>query len=79
MKIREYEEFLKDQITKIVQGIISDNERLTISAKSRAGAEISDWLEEAFVKATRQHEYIYNSESAPKGQTKNPWDARCFF
>jgi len=77
--IREYENYVRETITNVVHNIISENEALNISAKSRAGAEISDWLEEAFVNATKNHEHLLDSEAAPKGKTKNPWDARCFF
>lgn len=52
---------------------------MNISAKSRAGAEISDWLEEKFVEYTTQHKYFKESEACPKGKTKNPWDARTYF
>ncbi len=79
MNIREYEDFLREEITNVIRGIISKNVTLNISAKSRAGAEISDWLEKEFVKATQNHQFIFNTETAPKGYTKNPWDARCFF
>ena len=79
MEIREYENLVREKITSVIESIISENGILNISAKSRAGAEISDWLEEAFVIATKKHEFLANSEAAPKGKTKNPWDARCFF
>ena len=79
MKIREYEDFIKQEITNIIKTIINNNETLDISVKSRAGAEISDWLENTFVNAAKENKYILNAEAAPKGKTKNPWDARCFF
>lgn len=79
MKIREYENLVKKTITDVIKNIISNNETLNISAKSRAGAEISDWLEEAFVNATQNNKRLLDTEAAPKGKTKNPWDARCFF
>lgn len=79
MEIREYENLVRRKITGVVENIIAENEILNISAKSRAGAEISDWLEEAFVFATQNDEFLADSEAAPKGKTKNPWDARCFF
>jgi len=79
VEIREYENYVRETITSVTNSIISENETLNISAKSRAGAEISDWLEEAFVNATQGHEHLLDSEAAPKGKTKNPWDARCFF
>ena len=79
MEIREYEDLIREEITNEIQNIISKNKILNISAKSRAAAEISDWLETAFVDYVSDHKYIKNSEKAPKGETKNPWDARCFF
>lgn len=79
MKIREYENLIQEQITNVIKDIISKNEILNISAKSRAGAEISDWLEAMFVGSLTEHKYLKNAEGAPKGQTKNPWDAKCFF
>jgi hypothetical protein len=79
MQIRELEDLIKSQIKQVIINIISHSQHLPISAKSRAGAEISDWLEERFVEYTRDHQYLKDSESAPKGQTKHPWDARTFF
>lgn len=79
VKIRKYENLVKKTITDVIKNIISNNEILNISARSRAGAEISDWLEEAFVNATQDDKCLLDSEAAPKGKTKNPWDARCFF
>lgn len=79
MNIKEYEELIVEQLKEVVDTIINDNLELKISAKSRAGAEISDWIEEEFVKNTQNSEYFKNSEAAPKGKTKNPWDARTFF
>ena len=79
MKIRDFEDLIRTQINDVVLQIIADNKCLPISAQSRAGAEISDGIEKYFVEATRNHPYLKNSESAPKGKTKNPWDARTFF
>lgn len=79
MEIKDYESFLKEEIANVILDILLKNEILKISAKSRAGAEIGDWLEDAFVSATKHHKYIIDSESSPKGQTKHPWDARIFF
>lgn len=67
------------QLQGVVEKIIEDYPRLEISARARAGAEISDWVEEKFVEYTREHRYFHSSESAPKGSTKNPWDARTRF
>lgn len=79
MEIKEYENLVREQITSVIENIIAENGILNISAKSRAGAEISDWLEDAFVNATQNHEFLVDSEASPKGKTKNPWDVRCFF
>jgi len=79
MKIEEYEKLIRSEIDKVVVSIIENNRVLNISARARAGAEISDWLEEKFVEKTKNHPYLKNTESAPKGKTKNPWDARTYF
>jgi hypothetical protein len=79
VKIRDFEDLIREQINEIVLGIVAKDQYLNISTKSRAGAEISDWLEKRFVEATKNHQYLKNSESAPQGKTKNPWDARTFF
>jgi len=79
MTIKDFEDLIIDELTKVVDSIIESNLKLTISAKSRAGAEISDWLEERFVDSTKSHQYFHDSEYAPKGSTKNPWDARTKF
>lgn len=77
--IQQFENRILSELDTIITNIIKSTNSLSISAKSRAGAEISDWLEKEFVKATQNHQYFTNSESAPAGQTKNPWDARTFF
>ena len=79
MEIEEFEKLICDEINKVVVGIMESNKALNISAKARAGAEISDWIEEKFVEKTQNHPYLKNTESAPKGKTKNPWDARTYF
>ena len=79
MKIKEFEELIISQLQVVVEKIIEDYPRLEISARARAGAEISDWVEEKFVEYTREHRYFHSCESAPKGSTKNPWDARTRF
>jgi hypothetical protein len=79
VEIRDFEDLIKTQINDLILKIIVNNIYLNISAKSRAGAEISDWLEERFVEESKNHQYLKNSEFAPKGKTKNPWDARTFF
>ncbi len=77
--IRQFESKILSELDTIVTNIIKSTNSLSISAKSRAGAEISAWIEKEFVKATQNHQYFTNSEAAPAGQTKNPWDARTFF
>jgi hypothetical protein len=79
MDIREYENLILEKLKEVTDLIIDFNPVLNISAKARAGAEISDWMEEKFVEYTQNHDFFENSESAPKGSTKNPWDARIFF
>ena len=79
MEIREYEDFIRTQITNVIENIVEKNKTLNISAKSRAGAEVSLWLENAFVNAVQDNEHIVDAESSPEGKTKHPWDARCFF
>lgn len=79
MNLKEFENLLVIELEKIINNIVKDNEIINISAKTRAGAEISDWLEDKFVEYTNNHQYFYNSESAPKGKTKNPWDAKTYF
>jgi hypothetical protein len=79
MEIKKFEDLVKSEITSVIESIVKANSHLNISAKSRAGAEISDWLENKFVEATKNHPYLKKSEGSPKGKTKNPWDARTFF
>ena len=59
--------------------IIKDYPKLNISAKARAGAEVSDFLEEKFVEYSAKNKFFKNSEKSPKGATKNPWDAKTIF
>jgi hypothetical protein len=79
MTLRDFEAVVLEELKKVVKAIIEDNLYLNISAKARAGAEISDFLENKFVEYTHKNVYFKNSESAPKWQTKNPWDVRTFF
>jgi len=79
MDIRELEILISHEINQVVVNIIERNNRISISAKTRAGAEISEWLENQFVQYTKTHFYLKKSESSPKGKTKNEWDARTFF
>lgn len=80
MNIKEFEDKMKLDIQNIFQDILSiHNYILDISSRSRSGAEISDFLEDYFVKylADKTHPRIYNPKSSPKGKTKNPYDF-CF-
>lgn len=79
MTIRQFEGVVIEKLKIVVDKIVSENLELPISAKSRAGAEISDWLEEKFVESTKDNKFFDDSEAAPKGSTKNPWDARTKF
>jgi len=79
MNIRQFEELIKDELRKVVEVIITNNLNLNISARARAGAEISDFLEDKFVTLTQKHNYFCDSEPSPKGATKNPWDVRTKF
>lgn len=79
MTIKQFEELVLEKLKIVVDKIIIENLELPISAKSRAGAEISDWLEEQFVEHTKENDFFEGSEGAPKGSTKNPWDARTEF
>ncbi len=70
---------IKKDIESVFNAILKEkNYILNISARSRSGAEISDYLEDAFVAYLKNgHARIYNPEGAPKGATKNPFDF-CF-
>ncbi len=77
--MQEFEKLINDTISGIILKIIENNESLNISAKSRAGAEISDFLETEFVKLAPSQKFLLNPEASPKGATKNPWDAKVYF
>lgn len=79
MTLRQFEELVIKKLKIVVDKIVAENFELPISARSRAGAEISDWLEEKFVEYTKGSEFFEDSEGAPKGSTKHPWDARTKF
>lgn len=79
MNIKNFENLIIQEIDKVVRNIIKNYPELSISAKSRAGSEISDFLEEKFVELTKKITYFKNSEKSPKGATKNPWDAKTVF
>lgn len=79
MDIQEYEVFILNELKKVTEKILSNNPEPNISAKSRAGAEISSLLEEQFVNETASHPYFKDSLASPDGETKNPWDALTYF
>ncbi len=80
MEVREFENIMKNDLKEVYNEILKNhNYKLPISAKSRSGAEISDYLEDGFVEyfQTHSHDRIYNPKGSPKGHTKNPYDF-CF-
>ena len=80
MNVREFEDLMKADIEEVFTNILKEHDYLfPISARSRSGAEISDYLEDSFVDYINSHPHarIYNPEGAPKGATKNPYDF-CF-
>lgn len=79
MEIKKYECKIKTELSKVINKIITKYPRLNIAAKSRAGAEISNFLENKFVKETSKNKYFKNSIASPMGATKHPWDAMTYF
>lgn len=80
MNEQKLEELMKKEIESVFNNILKEHNYIfPISAKSRSGAEISDYLEDGFVEYLKRfpHENIYNPMGAPKGATKNPFDF-CF-
>lgn len=80
MDEQKFEALMKEDIESVFNSILEEHNYIfPISAKSRSGAEISDYLEDGFVEYLRKnpHENIYNPQGAPKGATKNPFDF-CF-
>lgn len=79
MDIKKFEETMKRDIEDVFEDILKKfGYVLDIRANARAGAEISDTLEDEFVAYfnKNRHPRIYNPESAPKEMTKNPWDIK---
>ena len=79
MNIKEVEKFIINKFKKIMIQVIHDYPELNISAKSRVGAELSDFLEEKFVEYSNNNDFFKNSKKSPKGATKNPWDVKTIF
>lgn len=80
MDEQKLELLIKKDIESIFNNILKEHNYIfPISAKSRSGAEISDYLEDSFVEylSRNPHNRVYNPKSAPKGATKNPFDF-CF-
>jgi len=79
MNISDFENLILAELKSVTEKILSKNPTPSISAKARAGAEISDLLEKQFVVETEKHKYFKKSQSSPEGATKNPWDAITYF
>jgi len=79
MNINDFENLILTELKTVTEKILAKNPTPNISAKARAGAEISDLLEKEFVIETQKHKYFKNSQSSPEGATKNPWDAMTYF
>lgn len=79
MDIKDFENLILNEVNLAVLNIIRDFTELDISARSRAGAEISKFLEEKFVEYTKSHKFLKNSVPSPRGATKNPWDVKTVF
>lgn len=79
MDIKEFESKILTELKSVVETILIKNPEPNISAKSRAGAEISSLLEEQFVIETANHQFLKKSVASPAGATKNPWDAMTYF
>ena len=79
MNINDFENLILTELKSVTEKILAKNLTPNISAKARAGAEISDLLEKQFVIETHKHKYFKKSQSSPEGATKNPWDAMTYF
>lgn len=79
MNINDFETLMLTELQVIIEKILAKNPNPNISAKARAGAEISDLLEKEFVIETKNHKYFKKSQFSPEGATKNPWDAMTYF
>ena len=79
MDIYDFEKLILTELKYVTEKILIKNVTPNISAKTRAGAEISDLLEKQFVVETQNHRYFKNSQYSPEGATKNPWDALTYF
>ena len=80
MNDQEFETLMKKDIESVFNSILEKHNYIfPISAKSRSGAEISDYLEDGFLEYLEKNppKKIYNPQGSPKGATKNPFDF-CF-
>lgn len=76
MDIKKFEDTILTDIETVILEIIKKNKKIPIQAKSRAGAEISNFLENEFIKISKKNKAIMDAVSSPSGATKNPWDAK---
>ena len=79
MKLERFENLIIEKVNQKLLQTIKDYPEVPISAKARAGAEISHWLEEKFVKYCENDSYLTKVETSSKEKTKNPWDIKTFF
>lgn len=81
MGIKDFEGFLKSEISLVILKIIEDSPVLPmdVGKGERVGDAISKFLEHKFVEYTTQHSYFKESKHSPSGKTKNPWDVQTYF
>lgn len=79
VNFKAIEESIKSEIEASFTKILDEHNYIfPISAKSRSGAEISDYLEDSIVDYYKNSKAkVTNVLGAPKGKTKNPYDF-CF-
>ena len=74
MEWQQKETIILNFIANRFKQIIQNNPTLPIRAGARAGAEISDILEDKFVEIANKQDGIVEAAGAPKKQTKSPYD-----
>ncbi|AGM25669.1 hypothetical protein SSYRP_v1c00730 [Spiroplasma syrphidicola EA-1] len=79
MSIREFEERIRSSVDEIINKIINDNKKPNIIGKARLGAQISDFLEDKFIKYSKSDVNIINAIGAPKENTKSSFDIKFNF
>ena len=62
MNIHRFESLILSELKYVTESILTKNAMPNISAKARAGAEISDLLEKQFVIETQNHTYFKKSQ-----------------